>query len=95
MTEWQIAGLVLGVFALGVLIGAGLGYYAASTDLAAEPRKAFARGFREGVAAAKASTVDAFGARLAARPGWKDDAWNMHDGTGHTAVLPDDEQEHA
>lgn len=40
MTAWEILGLVLGMLSLGILIGAGIGYYAGFKDglKAARPR---------------------------------------------------------
>lgn len=72
--------------ALMLLIGAALGYYTAATDLEAEKRKAAAKARAEG-----------FDAGI-------ETAWNLigtegrrlyRERTGRTAILADEDQEHA
>lgn len=84
--DWTLIGSLLAIASVALLLGAALGYYTAATDLEAEKAKA-----------AKAARAEGFDAGI-------ETAWNLigtegralyRNRTGQTALVADEDQEHA
>lgn len=97
MIDWTLIGGILAAVAIALLLGATMGYYAASTDLEAERLKAREAGFQSGIE----SAWDLIGpnarrlahVNLAMQEVDTNERRRPRSHNRNTGIVPDDEQE--